>query len=1146
MSVVCVAGMHRSGTSLVSRVVNLLGVELGPEEEMIAAGAQNPAGFWENSHIKELNERVLEVLGGRWDAPPRLADGWSTRPELEPLRREASEMLGRLGSEGPRGWKDPRNSLTLPFWHTVTDIDKVIVVLRDPKAVVGSLAERNGFDPEKSAGLWIRYTLDAVRCHQEPLLVGYEALVDQPQRELDRIQAYLGLWADRESGQRAVMNAVKPHLNRARAQEPDGRTLRLASSLYELLSANSVASLLEVLQEVGDASSLRQDLNGVWHAQEELTEERDALARERDALDRDRDRLWARHSNLRADYAARKRAEREQRRRAEDLAEAHRQSQQGLATLQQERDSLLGDLDEAKEQVTELTAQVDRSRRQIQRERQHRQDMEAKYRRLRGRRSVRLAVKVTALARPVFVAVRRFRKRHRDGKGAPRHRSNSDATAQTEQSPKSLVDDPCRGAAAAGHNGSRRLTWVDDVVYPNTITIIVPVYNAVESVQRCVSSLLTYTTRTAELLLLDDGSDDAKLREYLAELNDVSRVRIVRNDTNIGFVKSVNWAFDNSLGDAVVLNSDTEVGPRWLENLMTAAYSDPRVASATALSDNGGAFAAVDATGQPRSASPANLPARARAVAQGSHRVYPETPTANGFCMYVKRDALDSVGHFDAELFPRGYGEENDWSMRAAALGWKHVVDDATLVAHEVAASFGSQRHELIEKGREVIDSRHPSYTELVEEFKRSENMATVRANVARALGTHSERDPAPRVLFVAHEASGGMAHAIVDLVHVLQQFETFALYSDSETLTFGTYRDGEFVVLETCALDAAVSVGETTRFEYREFVAHVMVTYGIELVHIRHLLKHTLDLPDVARRLNLPVVLSLHDYYFVCPTVHLLDEQDRFCGGVCTPTQGRCRTPTQWLHQTPHLKHGWVHVWQGLVDEMLSCVDAVVTTSEYCRDVYARTYERLRSTSFHIIPHGRDLQQAHHLAAPPTEGGTIRILVPGRLGPHKGLSFMRSILDCDAAGRIEFHLLGDVPEEWRGLGVWHGEYDREEFQAWVAKIRPAFVGVFSIWGETYVHTLTEAWAAGIPVVASNMGALAERIEEHGGGWLVEPDDPAGTCDRIIRIADNEGEYAAGLAGAHIEGLPTRIDMARAYERVYWQAMDGRCVFQQR
>src|SRR5436189_3433483 len=114
---VCIAGMHRSGTSMVARLLNLCGLYLGPENELPTTGQDNPEGHWENIHFAKVNEELLAHWGGGWDLPPAMPTLGGLRADLLPLQQNARAVIEKFSRHALWGWKDPRNSLTLPFWQ---------------------------------------------------------------------------------------------------------------------------------------------------------------------------------------------------------------------------------------------------------------------------------------------------------------------------------------------------------------------------------------------------------------------------------------------------------------------------------------------------------------------------------------------------------------------------------------------------------------------------------------------------------------------------------------------------------------------------------------------------------------------------------------------------------------------------------------------------------------------------------------------------------------------------------------------------------------------------------------------------------------------------------------------------------------------
>ena len=115
----------------------------------------------------------------------------------------------------------------------------------------------------------------------------------------------------------------------------------------------------------------------------------------------------------------------------------------------------------------------------------------------------------------------------------------------------------------------------------------------------------------------------------------------------------------------------------------------------------------------------------------------------------------------------------------------------------------------------------------------------------------------------------------------------------------------------------------------------------------------------------------------------------------------------------------------------------------------------------------------------------------------------------------FEFHFIGARQRNFRPEelgGIHHGPYERSEYLQQIEKIRPSFSLLASICAETFSFTLSESWAAGVPVIASDLGALKERIEENGGGWLFEAENAKSFFDCMLRVLDTPGAWNQAVA----------------------------------
>ena len=248
--------------------------------------------------------------------------------------------------------------------------------------------------------------------------------------------------------------------------------------------------------------------------------------------------------------------------------------------------------------------------------------------------------------------------------------------------------------------------------------IIVPIFNAYEALDVCLGSLLKTLPVQAKVLLADDASTDPRIPDLLLQFKQRAKfhVNITRRECNLGFPANCNAAFKEAgESDVLLLNSDAIFTHGCLQKIVQCADSDTKIATITPWSNN------AEICSYPKfcenNSLPDNLELMAEAAALIPSDKIPELPTAMGFCMWIRRAALRQCGNFDAETFGRGYGEENDFCRRVAAMGWRNVMCVKAYVAHSGAASFGPMG---LRPGGDNLQSllvRWPDYHEQVARF---------------------------------------------------------------------------------------------------------------------------------------------------------------------------------------------------------------------------------------------------------------------------------------------------------------------------------------------------------------------------------------------------------------------------------------------
>jgi len=265
--------------------------------------------------------------------------------------------------------------------------------------------------------------------------------------------------------------------------------------------------------------------------------------------------------------------------------------------------------------------------------------------------------------------------------------------------------------------------------------IVVPVFNAVAETERCLKALEVTVPERQAVIVIDDASTEAGIHDLFRTLPE-HWVR-VQNQRNLGFVGTANLGVSlASPADVILLNSDTEVTEGWLDAMLDCADSDHSIASITPLSNNAEIASIPDfCQANPWPQAPQRW---ARACADSGPPDYPEVPTGVGFCMYLRRRCLDAIGAFDESAFGRGYGEENDWCMRARDAGWRHVLCDSAYVAHAGNASFGPLGLKPGGQAMDTLLQRYPDYLDQVRDFIQRDPMRRRRERIIdrfRSLG---------------------------------------------------------------------------------------------------------------------------------------------------------------------------------------------------------------------------------------------------------------------------------------------------------------------------------------------------------------------------------------------------------------------------
>lgn len=668
------------------------------------------------------------------------------------------------------------------------------------------------------------------------------------------------------------------------------------------------------------------------------------------------------------------------------------------------------------------------------------------------------------------------------------------------------------------------------------VSIIIPIYNAYHDTKNCIESVLKYSTRNFELLLINDCSTDERIDNLLNYYKNHPNVKVINNVENKGFTGTVNVGLKSSYNDVILLNSDTIVTPNWLEKLTIAAYSNSKIGTVTPFSNNAGAFSAPVIGKRNIICDNFSLNIMANLVEKVSDYQYLRVPTGNGFCLYIKRDTIKSVGCFDEDTFGRGYGEENDYCMRAIENNWENIIDDSTYIYHNQGSSFSSERDKLMIEHRELLNKKHPSYTAEVRKFLNSNKFKIMHDKISDGLfRIDSKKFNKKRILFVIHSRSGGSPINTMDLMSLVEkEYDCYLLFAHTQVMILYHFKNNELFRIKDWSLKSRWWCEKLYDDEYKSIYFNVLVNLKIDLIHIHHFIHHTFDLPKLAKILNIPVIFSAHDFYMICPSFTLLDENYKYCEGKCNNNLINCQVPSSGITQKSVMK-SFVDEWRDNIVNILNYIDYFVVFSDFSKNLFFDIYPNsFNKDNLIMIEHGKDYPKiSDNLFEIPSSDKPMKILCTGIILKHKGSKIIEEIHKLDNDSNIEFHFLGTIDENLKDVGIYHGTYESEDLKYLIEKIRPSFIGIFSIWPETFCFTLSEAWAYHIPVLSTKIGVIEKRMLDNDGGLFIDMDDIEKSYNIIMDIKNNPTKYIDMQNKIEKIVLKSEEDMYNDYIELY-------------
>lgn len=1101
-SVVCVLGMHRSGTSLVSRIVNLLGFSVGLDAHLMAPEECNPKGFWEHTQITSINEEILSRLGGSWHQPPSFFEGWESEASFGDLRQKARSVIeADFGNVDSWSWKDPRGCLTLPFWQRLLPHMIYVIILRNPVDVALSLKKRDQFSLEKGIDLWLKHVTFALRytSAQPRIFLFYEDLLRDLDSELDRLAQFLNVvdaWKRQDTRDeiRSFKDALLCHHQTSLIDVIDNPALAFSAKALYLVISTYVRTCRD--DSIVTARLEREIQQALDHFAEYSSNSWEELRCLKSEIGYSKEQLLLRDNSL---------------------SEALQSLQQANATISQLEE-------EAKNLKIALGAEeqaVCRNEVEIgQLQTQHiklAQQLES---------SIVLVDKYRA---EVDILRENNQNLSRDLKSAGEDLSRKEQEVTRLRAENSKIITERNGVVQE----IQSVRWVLNNLSGELATIkntlgwkILDIYRRLRNSSQLLSFLHTTITR----LLKRRRIDRTKTSRDPADIPDVGNIGIYPGEGQ----KAPNFEI---VGPGIV-QTDSDDSRIQLERRAEAppindAKQNRNGSEDILYSIDSLALRAGRVYGWGWLLHKSRPISSLRLVARTKKHTYPVP------CQYgVRRDDVGRTQELNGaqnsgflilsrlpqekliELFLEVELEggeicridchDFETIVQRSQFDAPYLTDAVRLKGVRRIAHFGRRGIAYVARGD--WKGLHTKIEKTLERSRALGNSLPVFSSqeFLDQLGSSKDKE---FVLLIDHNLGGGANQYRTKVISKSLENDrpVLLLFYNLWRLHYSIrYLDqGRDLVFDVESLDSIFSL--TKSLHVKEIFLNNTVSFDDPLTFA------TL-LPQLKRVSGADLTIALHDYFALCPSWNLLDDAGQSCG---VPSMDRCRQCLPNLHNALSF---WVDVktidqWRELWSGCLEEATQILCFSRSSIELLRRAYPALEAGKIKHQPH--TLEDFPRKKIQSHIGSRLNIGIVGEITMPKGAGIVvemaRLILDRQLPVKIT--VIGSIEGlvESDAVSI-TGPYVRQNLPGIIEKVRANVFFVPSIWPETFSYVTAELMEMGVPVAVFNLGAQGERVATYPLGLVIHEIDSANALDQLIAFhaklresespASDEGRFA--------------------------------------
>lgn len=624
------------------------------------------------------------------------------------------------------------------------------------------------------------------------------------------------------------------------------------------------------------------------------------------------------------------------------------------------------------------------------------------------------------------------------------------------------------------------------------VSVVVPIYRDVKTTKECVDSVLAAKSNIPyKLILINDCSPEKEMYQYLSSLEKRVELEVLTNEVNLGFVGTVNRGmslYPNT--DVILLNSDTLVADHWIDRIFL--HLNNKIGTITPFSNNATICNYPDIEGFSDFKEGESLALFNQAFFLANEGESVEIPTAVGYCMFISRECLNEVGLFDKETFGKGYGEENDFCLRASALGWKHLLAGDVFVYHKGEVSFAADSSPGKKAATKILREKYPFYDSLI--IKHLEENPALSLRLKATAEIYKAKNK-PVVLLVSHSLGGGTEKHIEDIRKRNASKYSYIMLRPAEM----PVEEGDFVLEFENHQKKMQFIGNKELS--LSFARDFLKLFSISEVQVHHVLGFGFSVEELLKSLNLSYQLSVHDYFMICPQITLTNEEGDYCRELGEESCNICISKRATWGARDIVS--WRDKYRGLILNS----NKIVCPS---KDVQNRMKRYIPSPNYSVVPHEEIKSSFTYYLKKISQAEKFKIAVIGAIWPHKGASLILEVAKKIKRENLpyEITIIGyyykGLEEEAAKYMSITGEFSDENLRQILQATDPDLIWFPARCPETYSFTLSAAINFGRPILSADIGALSERLEGREWTWLHKWDISAvDVLDQFAKIKNS-------------------------------------------